>query len=61
MELGLCFKLIKGLLIWYSSFTNEIFGQLLSNYSRYAANFNMKAVSFFLLTLYTLYRPIHVS
>ena len=31
----------------YASFTNEIFGQLLSNYSRYAANLNMKAVSFF--------------
>ena len=28
-------------------FTNEIFGQLLPNYSRYAANLNMKAVSFF--------------
>ena len=31
----------------YASFTDEIFGQLLSNYSRYAADFNMKAVSFF--------------
>ena len=52
MELDLCFKLINSLLIRYASFTNEIFGQLLSNYSRYAANLNMKAVSFFLLTLY---------
>ena len=32
----------------YASFTSEIFGQLLSNYSLYAANLNMKAVSFFL-------------
>ena len=47
MELHLCFKLINDSLIWYASFTNEIFGQLLSNYSRYAANLNMKAVSFF--------------
>ena len=31
----------------YVSFTNEIFGQLLSNYSRYAANLSMKAVRFF--------------
>ena len=31
----------------YASFANEIFGQLLSNYSRYAANLNTKAVSFF--------------
>ena len=29
----------------YTSFTNEIFGQLL-NYSRYATNLNMKAVRF---------------
>ena len=36
----------------HASFTNEIFGQLLSNSSRYAANLNMKAVSFFLITLY---------
>ena len=35
-----------------ASFTNETFGQLLSNFSRYAANLNMKAGSFFLLTLY---------
>ena len=47
MELDLCFKLINGLLIRYASFTNEIFGKLLSNYSRYAANLNMKAVIFF--------------
>ena len=47
MELDLCFKLINDLLIRYTSFTNEIFGQLLSNYSCYAANLNMKAVSFF--------------
>ena len=33
--------------IGYASFTNEIFGQLLWNFRRYAANFNMKAVSFF--------------
>ena len=52
MGLGLCFKLINGSLILYASFTNDIFGQLLSNYSRYAANLNMKAVSFFLPTLY---------
>ena len=45
--LDLCFKLINGSLIWYTSFTNEIFGQRLSNYSCYAANLNMKAVSFF--------------
>ena len=51
MGLDLCFKLINGSLIWCASFTNEIFGELLSNYSRYAANLNMKAVSFFLLTL----------
>ena len=31
----------------YASFTNEIFGQLLSNYSRYATNLNMETVSFF--------------
>ena len=31
----------------YASFANEIFGQLLSNYSRYEANLNMKPVSFF--------------
>ena len=36
-----------GLFIWYATFTNEIFGQLLSNFSRYAANLNMKADSFF--------------
>ena len=53
MGLDLCFQLIHSSLIWYASFTNEIFGQLLSNYNRYAANLNMKAVSFFLLTLYT--------
>ena len=47
MELDLCFKLINVSLIWYASFTNEIFGQLLWNFRRYAANFNMKAVSFF--------------
>ena len=47
MGLDLCFQLIN------ASFTNEIFGQLLSNYNHYAANLNMKAVSFFLLTLYT--------
>ena len=47
MELDLCFKLINGSLIWYTSFTNEIFGQFLSNCSRYAANFNMKAVTLF--------------
>ena len=53
MELDLCFKLINGLLIRYASFTNETFGQLLSNYNRYAANLNMK-VSVFLLTLYSI-------
>ena len=47
IRLDLCFELINGSLIWYASFTNEIFGQLLSNCSRYAANLNMKAVSFF--------------
>ena len=41
MGLDLCFQLIN------ASFTNEIFGQLLSNYNHYAANLNMKAVSFF--------------
>ena len=51
MELDLCFKLINGSLILYASFTNEIFGQLLSSYSRYAANLNLKAVSSFLITL----------
>ena len=35
----------------YASFTNEIFVQLLSNYSRYAASLNMK-LSVFVLTLY---------
>ena len=54
MELDLCLKLITGSLIWHASFTNVIFGQLLSNFSRYAANLNMKAVSSFLLTLYSL-------
>ena len=47
MELDLCFTLINASLIWYASFTNEIFGQLLWNFRRYAANFNMKAVSSF--------------
>ena len=56
MGLDLCFEWINGSLIWYASFTNEIFGQLLSNYSRYAANLNMKAVRFFSLTLYK--RPL---
>ena len=52
MGLDLCFKLINGSLIWYASFINDvIFGQLLSLFSRYEANLNMKAVSFFLLTL----------
>ena len=55
MGLDLCFKLINCSLI-YASFTNKIFGQLLSNYSRYAASFNMKAVSFFLLALYSVYK-----
>ena len=59
MELDLCFKSINGLLIPYASFTNEIFGQLLSNYSRYTANLNMKAVSFFLLTLYMRTEKLH--
>ena len=31
----------------FASFTNEVFGQLLSIYNRYGANLNMKAVSFF--------------
>ena len=52
MGLDLCFKLINSSLIWYASFTSELFGQILSNYSRYAANLNIKAVNFFLLTLY---------
>ena len=30
----------------YASFTNEIIGQLVSDYSRYAVNLNMKAVIF---------------
>ena len=46
MELDLCFNCFH-LFDNYASFTDEIFGQLLSNYSRYAANLNMKAVSFF--------------
>ena len=46
MGLDLCFKLINGSPIWYASFTNEIFGQLLCSYNRYAGNLNMKAVSF---------------
>ena len=46
MELDLCFKLVNGF-TYLICFTNEIFGQLLPNYSRYAANLNMKAVSFF--------------
>ena len=36
----------------YASFTNQIFGQLLSNYSRYADHLNMKAVSFFIHPVY---------
>ena len=51
MELDLYFKLINGSLISYASFNNEIFGEFLSNYSQcnynYAANLNIKAVSFF--------------
>ena len=42
-----CLLTPNGSLIWYASLTDEIFGQLLSNYSRYAANLNIKAVSFF--------------
>ena len=34
-------------LIWYASYTHEISRLLLSNYSRYVANLNMKAISFF--------------
>ena len=37
----------------YASFTSEIFGQLLSNYSLYATNLNIKAVSFFFNSPYT--------
>ena len=47
MELDLCFKVIDGSLILYASLTNEILGQRLSNYSRYAANLNRKSASFF--------------
>ena len=52
MGLDLCFKLINGSVIWYASFTNEVFEQLLSNYSRYAADLNIKAVSFFTHPVY---------
>ena len=41
------FQLMVHLFDNYASFTNAMFGQLLSNCSRYAANLNMKAVSFF--------------
>ena len=53
-ELDLCFRLINGSPIWYALYTPEIFRQLLLNYSRYAANLNMNAIRFFLLTLYNL-------
>ena len=39
------FYLMAHLFHNYASFTNEVFGQLLSNYSRYGANLNMKAVN----------------
>ena len=32
----------------YASYIHEIFSNLLWNYSRYAANLNMKAINFFL-------------
>ena len=46
-----CYRLINGSLIIYASFTNEIYEQLRSNCSHYAANLDIKAVSFFLLAL----------
>ena len=45
------FQLMVHLFNNYASFTNAMFGQLLSNCSRYAANLNMKAVSFFTHTV----------
>ena len=45
-ELNLCFRLINGSFIWYALYTPEIFRQLLSNYSRYAAHLNMNAIRF---------------
>ena len=53
MELDLCFKVIDGSFNLYASFTNEILGQRLSNYSRYAANLNRKSASFFFTHLYS--------
>ena len=41
------FLLIEFCPIRFMLFTNEIFGQLLSIFSRFAANLNMKTVSFF--------------
>ena len=49
-ELNFMFRLINGLLIeMFRAPINLIFGQLLSNYSRHAANLNMKAIRFFYL------------
>ena len=42
MELDLCLLMVH-LFDNFILFTNEIFGQLVSNYSRYAANLNMNA------------------
>ena len=44
-ELDLCFRLINGSLIWYALHIPEVFKEPLSNYSRYAANLNMNAIS----------------
>ena len=49
MGLNLCFKLINGSLISYAKLRllMRYLGNILSNYSRYVANLNMKAVRFF--------------
>ena len=44
-ELQICVSINGYLFDNYASFTNEISEQLLSNYSRYAANLNMKAAA----------------
>ena len=49
IQIRFMFQLMVHLFDNYALFTNAMFGQLLSSCSRYAANLNMKAVSFFLL------------